>query len=68
MQIYNVWFQSNVTCEKIDLSANWIEGDGGRYMARVFMENDYINEVVRANACIRGLLIKFSTKINQSMR
>ena len=35
-----------MTCEKLDLSANWIEGDGGRFMAKVFQENDYIHEIV----------------------
>lgn len=42
-----IWFQDNVTLEKLNLQGNWIEGEGGLAMARMLEDNDYITEIVR---------------------
>ncbi|CAH1791138.1 unnamed protein product [Owenia fusiformis] len=41
--------RDNVSLEKLDLSGNWMEGDGGKAMARALEDNDYILDLTLAD-------------------
>ncbi len=40
--------RENISLERLNLAGNWMEGEGGMYMARMLTDNDYITELVRA--------------------
>ena len=41
-----VYFKDNNTLERLNLSSNWLEGEGGQALARTLEENDFISELV----------------------
>lgn len=54
--IKNFDLQNSISLEKLNIQGNWIEEEGGRAMARMLEENDYITEMV--NISISALVVE----------